>query len=137
MTYTEDTNRSIEFERFFDHPPEKVWRALTQRHLLAEWLMRSDFSAEVGHTFTMEASWGEVTGTVMNKENERRLSYTWNGPGLTSEVCWTLLPEGTGTRLRLDHTRIPAESERAYRGALAGWPIFLERLEEALADDSE
>jgi uncharacterized protein YndB with AHSA1/START domain len=34
---TTDT-RSVVIERIMPHPPEKVWRALTQTPLLEEWL---------------------------------------------------------------------------------------------------
>jgi uncharacterized protein YndB with AHSA1/START domain len=95
--------------------------------------MPSNFEPEPGKTFTMRADWGEVTGTVLAVETEQRLSYTWNGPGLASEVTWTLTPHAGGTLLRLDHTRIPSESKQAYHGAKAGWPGFLNALEAALA----
>lgn len=135
MTDSRTDMRSLDFERVLDHAPEKVWRALTQPHLLGEWLMQSNFEAKVGKTFTMEAEWGEVTGTVRAVELERRLSYTWNGPGLTSQVTWTLTPHGKRTLLRLDHTQIPAESKQAYHGARAGWPRFLDALETVLAKE--
>lgn len=133
MTDGTGNMRALCFERLLEHPPGKVWRALTQPHLIGEWLMRSDFEAKVGQRFTMEADWGEVTGTVLAVEPEQMLTYTWNGPGLTSEVTWTLTPNGNGTLLRLDHTNIPAESKQAYHGAKAGWPRLLDALEAVLA----
>ena len=128
--------RSLDFERQLGHPPEKVWRALTQKELLSEWMMPSDFTPEVGKSFTMTAQWGEVTGRVLIVEPERCLSYTWNGPGLSSEVKWTLTPRNGGTLLRLDHTKIPSDSKQAYHGAKAGWPGFLDALEKTLSDIS-
>jgi uncharacterized protein YndB with AHSA1/START domain len=125
--------RALVFERSFNHPPEKVWRALTQPHLIGEWLMQSDFEAKVGATFTMRAEWGDVTGTILAVESEQKLSYSWNGPGLVSEVTWTLTPNDEGTLLRLDHVKIPAESKQAYYGAKVGWPRFLTALETVLA----
>ena len=35
--------KSVVVEREMPHPPEKLWRALTQPHLIAEWLMKNDF----------------------------------------------------------------------------------------------
>jgi uncharacterized protein YndB with AHSA1/START domain len=35
--------RSVVVEREIPYPPEKIWRALTQPHLLEEWLMKNDF----------------------------------------------------------------------------------------------
>ena len=43
--------RTVAMERDLPWPAEKVWRALTQPHLLAEWLMRTDFAATLGHQF--------------------------------------------------------------------------------------
>lgn len=132
MTPGESDMRALSFERLLAHPPEKVWRALTKPHLIGEWLMQADFETTVGATFTMMAEWGRVTGTVLAVEPERMLSYTWNGPGLTSKVTWLLTPQGNGTLLQLAHTNIPAESKLAYHGAKAGWPRFLKALETLL-----
>jgi uncharacterized protein YndB with AHSA1/START domain len=136
MTDSQADMRALDFKRVLDHPPEKVWRALTQPHLLCEWLMPSDFEAKVGAQFTMQAEWGKVTGTVLVVDPERRLSYAWNGPGLTSEVTWTLTPRGGGTLLRLDHVKIPSESKHAFHGARKGWPRLLDALETVLANET-
>ena len=40
MTTTMAETRSIVIERQMAHPPEKIWRALTTSHLIAEWLIR-------------------------------------------------------------------------------------------------
>jgi uncharacterized protein YndB with AHSA1/START domain len=43
MTSGAAPTKSIVVERDLPHPPEKVWRALTQSALVAEWLMPNDF----------------------------------------------------------------------------------------------
>jgi len=43
MTEAAPDLRSVIVERDVPHPPEKVWRALTQPHLIEEWLMKNDF----------------------------------------------------------------------------------------------
>jgi uncharacterized protein YndB with AHSA1/START domain len=35
--------RSLVVEREMPHPPDKIWRALTQAPLIEEWLMKNDF----------------------------------------------------------------------------------------------
>ena len=45
----EDT--AIVLERTLPHPPEKVWRALTEQPLIEDWLMRNDFQPRLGHKF--------------------------------------------------------------------------------------
>jgi hypothetical protein len=55
VTSSTEEARSLAFERQMPHPPEKIWRALTESWLVAEWLMANDFVAEVGHRFTFRA----------------------------------------------------------------------------------
>ena len=45
MTNTATETRTVVVEREMPHPPEKIWRALTQPHLIEEWLMKNDFQA--------------------------------------------------------------------------------------------
>lgn len=71
--------RSVVVEREFPHPPEKLWRALTQPHLIEEWLMKNDFVPQVGHRFNLRGEWGGVLDCeVLTLEANRALSYTWN-----------------------------------------------------------
>lgn len=128
---------SVVVERELAFPPEKVWRALTQPHLVEEWLMKGDFRPQVGHAFNLTASWGVLDCEVLEVEAGRRISYTWNGLGLESVVTWTLAPSGTppgsGTRLRMEQVGFRPDQQLAYRGATAGWPRFLDGLEQTLA----
>jgi uncharacterized protein YndB with AHSA1/START domain len=45
--------RTVVIEREIGQPAEKIWRALTQPHLIEEWLMKSDFRPVVGHKFNL------------------------------------------------------------------------------------
>lgn len=135
MTNTAAEPLSVVVERDIAHPPEKVWRALTQPHLLQEWLMRTDFQPVLGHGFSFSAEWGTVDCRVTEIETHRSLAYRWAGLGLDSIVTWTLTPTETGTRLRLEQTGFRPDQGRAYGGARAGWPRFLDRLEQVLAGD--
>lgn len=132
MTATATETRTLVVEREFAHPPERVWRALTQSELLAEWIMPNDFRAEVGERFEMAADWGKVEGEVLAIDPVRALSYRWNGPGLESVVNWTLAATPGGTRLRMEQTGFQPEAKMAYHGARAGWPRFLNSLENLL-----
>ncbi|MET7799952.1 SRPBCC domain-containing protein [Streptomyces decoyicus] len=44
---------TVRGDQFLAHPPAKVWRALTEPDLIAQWLMPADFRLEVGHRYTM------------------------------------------------------------------------------------
>jgi uncharacterized protein YndB with AHSA1/START domain len=130
--------RSVVVEREIPHPPEKIWRALTQPHLIEEWLMKNDFEPVVGRRFNFRADWGAVAGQVQTAERHKTLSYTWDTKDLRSVITWTLTPTGTGTHLRMEQSGFRADQEPYYRGAIAGWPQFFAKLEELLARmDSE
>ena len=124
---------SVVVEREIPHPPEKIWRALTQPHLIEEWLMKNDFKPDAGHRFTASANWGAVDGHVLAVEPPRTLSYRWDSKDLRSVITWTLTPTGRGTRLRMEQSGFRPDQQPYYRGAKAGWPQFLAKLEEVLA----
>ena len=42
---------TIRKERFYPHPPEDVWAAVTDPHALAEWLEPNNHQPIVGHKF--------------------------------------------------------------------------------------
>jgi len=130
---SETATRTVVVERDIAAPPEKIWRALTQPHLIAEWLMKGDISPVVGHRFDFSAEWGAVGCEVLEVEPQRTLAYSWVGMGLDSVVTWTLTPSGSGTLLRMEQTGFQPDQKLAYHGAKAGWPRFLTNLEQLLA----
>jgi len=133
MTETLAETRSVTIEREIPHPPEKLWRALTQPHLIAEWLMQTDFQPLVDHPFQFRADWGAVDCRVLEIEPNRTLSYSWAAYGLESVVTWTLTPSGAGTRLRMEQSGFRPDQDQAYQGATFGWQQFLAKLEQVLA----
>ena len=74
---------SISFEFDLHHSPEKVWRALTDPVLLAEWLLPVvELKLEPGAAFTFKTQpypgWdGTVNCRILEIEAQRKLSYTW------------------------------------------------------------
>jgi uncharacterized protein YndB with AHSA1/START domain len=136
MTDTAAETRTVVVEREFAHPPERLWRALTQPHLLAEWLMKNDFVPTVGHRFDLSDDWGTVNCEVRAVEPNRTLSYSWAALGLDSVVTWTLTPTAAGTLLRMEQAGFRPDQDQAYQGAKFGWPRFLARLEDVLAREA-
>jgi len=125
--------RSVVVEREIPHPPEKVWRALTQPHLIEEWLMKNDFKPVVGHSFNLRGEWGGVLDCeVLAIEPNKTLSYTWDTKDLKSVVTWTLTPTSTGTHLRMEQTGFRPDQQQAYQGAKFGWQKFFGNLEQVL-----
>ena len=140
MTESSADSRTVVVEREFPHPPEKIWRALTQPHLIEEWLMKNDFKPALGHRFNLRGEWGGVLDCeVLAIEPNKTLSYTWNfahddaALDLRSVVTFTLAPSGTGTLLRMEQTGFRPDQKQAFGGAKAGWQQFLTKLDQVLA----
>lgn len=132
--------RSVVVERDIAHSPEKIWRALTQPHLMEEWLMKNDFVPNVGHKFKLRGEWGGVLDCeVLTIEPNRTLSYTWDfahedpAYALKSVVTFTLTPTATGTHLRVEQEGFQPSQKQALGGALHGWTKMLADLESLVA----
>ena len=140
MTEASTETRSVVVEREFPHPPEKLWRALTQPHLIEEWLMKNDFAPVVGHHFNLRGDWGGVLDCeVLFIDPNRTLTYSWDfahddaAYSLRSVVTLTLTPTSTGTHLRMEQSGFRPDQPKALGGAKVGWRNFLANLEQVLA----
>jgi uncharacterized protein YndB with AHSA1/START domain len=132
--------RSVVVEREIPFPPEKIWRALTQPHLIEAWLMKNDFRPALGHRFNLRGEWGGVLDCeVLAIEPNKMLSYTWNFKhddaafNLQSVVTFTLSPTNKGTHLRMEQVGFRPDQRQAFGGARAGWEQFVTKLEQVLA----
>ena len=107
---------TIRKERFYPHPPEDVWAALTDPHALAEWLEPNNHKPVVGHKFEFVTD-HNVCGCrteceVLEAEAPRRLVWKWvhhykdakRPPAEPMIISWTLVPKDGGTLLILEHT---------------------------------
>jgi uncharacterized protein YndB with AHSA1/START domain len=128
--------RTVTVERDFPYPPEKIWRALTEPHLLAEWLMQTDFQAVPGHAFTFRGDWGSVDCKVLSLEPNKSLRYSWAAMGLESVVTFTLTPSGAGTHVTMEQAGFRPDQTQAFQGAQFGWQKFFGNLEKLLAREA-
>ena len=133
MTEATTATRSVVIEREIPHPAERIWRALTQPHLMEEWLMKNNFKPIVGEGFTLRGDWGSVDCKVLEVEPNKALSYTWDAMGLESVVTWTLTATASGTHLRMEQSGFRADQEQAFQGAKYGWQKFFANLEDVLS----
>jgi len=143
MTFADRTapsqTESISFEFDLNHPPAKVWRALTDPALLAEWLLPVfDFKLEPGASFMLKTQaypgWdGTVNCRLVEIEAQRKLSYTWSVPFLDTVVTFMLTPTPAGTRLSLVQSGFKQEQKREFGGARYGWKMMGGKLIELLA----
>jgi uncharacterized protein YndB with AHSA1/START domain len=134
---TPDTH-SVIVEKEFPHPPEKVWRALTDSSLIAQWLMKNDFQPRAGHSFSLRMDpvpgWdGVINCEVLSLEPFSSLSYTWGTLGLETIVTFTLTPTETGTRVCVKQSGFGSDQDANYKGATYGWRKFLGSLEQVVA----
>ena len=138
MTVTDTTvasqTEAIAFDFDLQHPPEKVWRALTDPELLAEWLLPVlDLKLESGAPFTFKTQaypgWdGTVNCRFIEIEPNRKLSYAWTVPFLNTVVTFTLTPTASGTRLSLVQSGFKADQKQNFGGARYGWKMMGEKL---------
>jgi uncharacterized protein YndB with AHSA1/START domain len=124
-------------ERVFPYPPEKIWRALTETTLIAQWLLNNDFEPVVGRKFNFRReplpNWnGVIDSQVLFIDPLRRLSYSWDSLGLETIVHWTLTPADGGTHLRMEQSGFGPDREANYKGAKYGWQSFIGKLEQVL-----
>lgn len=132
-------SEALSFEFDLPHPPEKVWRALTDPALLAEWLLPVvGFALEPGTAFTFQAppqpGWdGVVNCRLREIEAQRKLSYAWVVGDIDTVVTFTLTPTASGTRLSLVQSGFKPDQKQAFGGARYGWKLMGSKLVEVLA----
>ena len=113
------------------HPPERVWKALTDPAQLSQW---APFDAERSlaatgpvKLTTIGAPPPQGPDTVRRAEEAKLLEYSWAG----NDVRWELAPLDGGTRLKL-WINI---NRRFIAWGAAGWQICFDVLERLLAGD--
>ncbi|MBX3200568.1 MAG: SRPBCC domain-containing protein [Labilithrix sp.] len=143
MTLSDKTEpsqtESLSFELELQHAPEKVWRALTEPALLAEWLLPVvDLELAEGAAFRFQAqplpAWdGVVSCRVLEIETHRKLRYAWVVGDMDTVVTFTLAPTATGTRLSLVHSGFKPDQKQNFGGARYGWKMMGGKLLDLLA----
>lgn len=137
--HIEGERATLVFRRWLSHPPEAVWRALTQPAELRRWHL-SDALVEgrVGGSvrLTRKSQNFEVTGKVLIWDPPRIFEHEWKvAPGRFTPqgedaiIRWELRGEGEGTVLTLHHRALTRKFASVY---IAGTHAFLDRLEAQL-----
>lgn len=144
MTITDKTasgqTDTITFDVVLGHRPEKVWRALTDQSLLAEWLLpATGFSPTPGTAFVLKTQpypgWdGTVNCRVLESDPPKKLSYTWvvGGMELDTVVTFTLAESGAGTHLTITQSGFAPSQKQNFGGARYGWTMMGKKLLELL-----
>jgi uncharacterized protein YndB with AHSA1/START domain len=132
---------SISFEFDLQHSLAKVWRALTDPELLAEWLLpATGLKLELGAAFTLKTQsfpgWdGTVNCRILEVETHKKLSYAWvvGEMELDTVVTFTLTPTELGTRLGVVQSGFKTAQKRESGGARYGWKMMGGKLVDLLA----
>jgi uncharacterized protein YndB with AHSA1/START domain len=123
----------IRLDHFYSQPPAVVWKALTDPALHARWWAAGDVQPIVGHRFDLDmGQWGKQACEVLEVDQNRLLKYRFAAGTLDSVITWEIVPEGSGTRLKLTHEGFNLDSpmgRMAFEGMKPGWPKVLARLE--------
>jgi len=121
--HTSEGRSVLRMQRWLAHPPEKVWRAMTEPDRLAEWFPAKVFpQLRVGGK--VEFEFGD-DGVVTELDPPRLIAYTWG----TDHLRWELAAERGGTQLALVHTF----DDRAGAASFgAGWHTCIVALDLAL-----
>ncbi len=122
----------IQLSEYIPHAPDRVWQALTDPTLHAQWWAAGDVKAEVGHRFTLDmGAWGQQPCEVIAVEPERLLVYSFAPGTLNTTITWRLEAEGAGTRLLFEQKGFDLDSplgKAAFQGMGGGWPGLLKRI---------
>ena len=134
MTVTDKTApsqlESLSFEFELQHPPAKVWRALTEPELMSQWLLPViGFELAPGKAFTLQTQaypgWdGTVNCRLVEIEPQRKLAYTWTVPFLDTVVTFTLVPTDSGTRLSVVQSGFKPDQKQEFGGSRYGWRMM-------------
>jgi uncharacterized protein YndB with AHSA1/START domain len=121
-----DGRSVLRMERWLKHPPEKVWKAMTEPDRLADWFPgKVELDLRAGGALSFELDDDTDKGTITDLDPPRLIAYTWG----TDHLRWELHPDGEGTRLVLMHTF----DDRAGAASFgAGWHTCIVALELAL-----
>lgn len=138
MTITEKTARdqseTLAFELDLPHTPEKVWRALAEPELVAEWLLPAvNYELAPGAQFEFRApsqpGWdGVVNCRVLEVQPLRELVYAWVVGDLDTTVTFTLSPTAAGTKLLIVQSGFTPPQKKNFGGARYGWKMMAEKL---------
>lgn len=132
----------IVIDRTYPHPRPVVWNALTDPGALGEWLMATDFVAELNRDFVMSCR--NPNGTidhyqcrVLEIDPPNRMLWSWLHQGRSEEstVEFTLEDVPGGTRLTVRQSGdLDPDTIEAFKG---GWPGKLDQLRSILRAGSD
>ena len=122
--------QTVSFDVDLHHSPQKVWRALTDPSLLAEWLLpTTGLALTPGTQFTFNAEpqpgWdGVVRCRLVEIDEPSRLTMTWVVGDIDTVVTFRLTPTSTGTLLSIVQSGFKEHQRQNFGGARYGWKLM-------------
>ncbi|WP_370326116.1 SRPBCC family protein [Euzebya sp.] len=131
-----DGRTGLRFERHLAHPPEKVWRAITESAHLRSWFpadivgeRRPGAAIELpfwpDHVEAHDIADPVLSGEIRVWDPPREFTWTWDGDLLH----WQLTSEGDGTRLTFTTWPADQDDHPALSDQAAGYHVCLDHLE--------
>lgn len=130
-----DDGYEATFERVLDHPPEKVWKALTDPEEIEKWFVRTELEPREGGSYVEHHDHVGLSmeGEITHWDPPRVFGHTWwadpDGAYEEASILWEITPEGSGSRLVMTHQFKELEGAE---GTMAGWHICLDVLQAVL-----
>jgi len=127
----------IKLKKFYHHPIETVWTAISDAEAISKWFIEAEFQAEVGFNYTFRHESTTVTGEVLAVEPPTLLIYTWQvgDMAVRTTVRWQLSGQRRGTLLELEHWGFEAYEQSAlemFEASVKGWDAVTAELERYL-----
>ncbi len=136
MTTKNELAEAVVFERTFDAPVGRVWKALTDVEEMRQWYFNlKQFKAEVGFEFEFVVEHEGTTYHHLCKVTEviphKKIAYTWRYKGHEGDslVTFELFADGNETRLKLTHQGLetfPKTAAFARKNFEAGWTAIID-----------
>ena len=135
MTTKNELAEAVVFERTFNAPVGRVWKALTDVEEMRQWYFNlKQFKAEVGFEFEFVVEHEGTTYHHLCKVTQvipqKKLAYTWRYKGHEGDslVTFELFADGDETRLKLTHQGLetfPKTAAFARKNFEAGWTAII------------
>lgn len=128
------TASGVECEVRIDAAPDLVYDFFVEPNRMIQWMGRdAELDPRPGGTFRVDLNGRHVSrGEYIELDRPHRVVFSWGWEGEdnivepgTSTVEVTLVADGDGTLVRLNHSDLPEESREAHSH---GWDHYMERL---------
>ncbi len=135
--------KTITKERFYAHPIEQVWEAISTEEAISAWFIRADFKAEKGYQYKFTRESTVISGEILEASPVTRLVYTWvvSGTEAVTTVSWNLRSKDGGTVLSIEHTGIENYPDSAipkmFESFSSGWTSCMDELMKHLNNETK